>query len=130
MIQNNSELQKHKQVQVRSLFDTTTFGKFEPLSSAFESFEGKNPYCAIMDEYHALEGKLKGEGLFAINYTLDVGDNWQDLIYWIKSNPNLNVSVYDVKLKDLFQIEKIYDIAYRHKKNPAMNRVCIFSGIR
>ncbi len=152
MVLKNPELQKHIQVQARSLFDTTTMSKFEPLSSDYDSFEGKNPYCAIIDEYHAhsdsllfdnisaasvardrsliwiittagfnkespcyhfrkmcidvLEGRIQDDGLFSIIFTLDEKDDWNNPEVWIKSNPNLGVSVFPDKIQDLYQKAK------------------------
>lgn len=40
-----------------------------------------------------LEGILEQENKFAIIYTLDEDDNWEDPKNWIKSNPNLNISI-------------------------------------
>jgi phage terminase large subunit-like protein len=40
-----------------------------------------------------LSGEMVDENLFAIIYSLDEGDDWQDESNWIKSNPNLDVSV-------------------------------------
>jgi phage terminase large subunit-like protein len=40
-----------------------------------------------------LSGELTDESLFAVIYSLDAGDDWQDENNWIKSNPNLDVSV-------------------------------------
>jgi phage terminase large subunit-like protein len=41
-----------------------------------------------------LKGHRTDEALFGIVYTLDDGDDWTDESVWIKSNPNLEVSVY------------------------------------
>lgn len=40
-----------------------------------------------------LEGTIQNDRIFAIIYTLDDEDDWKDESKWIKSNPNLNVSV-------------------------------------
>lgn len=49
-----------------------------------------------------LEGKLTDNGLFALIYTLDEDDDWENPEVWIKSNPNLDVSVNKDFLKDRF----------------------------
>jgi phage terminase large subunit-like protein len=127
----------------------STFSKFEALSADSDSFEGKNPYCGIIDEFHAhkddllfnnvkaatvarsqsliwiittagfnrespcyhfrkmcvdvLEGRLTDDGLFTIIFALDEGDDWHDKSLWVKSNPNLNISVLLPALESEFQ---------------------------
>lgn len=39
-----------------------------------------------------LEGKKEDDSFFAMIFTLDEGDNWQDESVWIKSNPNLGIT--------------------------------------
>jgi phage terminase large subunit-like protein len=148
-IQKSPDLQRFLKVQQNSIFDLETMSKFEPLSSDYDSFEGKNPYCAIIDEFHAhkdsllfnniesatvarsqsliwiittagfnmagpcfhfrkmctdvLEGRLTDDGLFAIIFCLDEGDDWHDSNLWIKANPNLDVSVFKDKLEGQYQ---------------------------
>jgi phage terminase large subunit-like protein len=46
-----------------------------------------------------LQGHRTDESLFGIIYTLDDGDDWTDSSLWLKSNPNLNVSVKEDFLK-------------------------------
>ncbi len=41
-----------------------------------------------------LKGVKKDDSMFTIIYTLDEGDKWQDPKVWIKSNPNLGVTVH------------------------------------
>jgi phage terminase large subunit-like protein len=40
-----------------------------------------------------LSNKLKDDTLFAMIFTIDENDDWQDIKAWAKANPNLNVSV-------------------------------------
>lgn len=40
-----------------------------------------------------LQGRIENDSLVAFIYTLDEGDDWTDETVWIKSNPNLNVTV-------------------------------------
>ena len=40
-----------------------------------------------------LQGRIQNDSLVAFIYTLDEGDDWTDETVWIKSNPNLNVTV-------------------------------------
>jgi phage terminase large subunit-like protein len=46
-----------------------------------------------------LEGTMHDESLFGVIYTLDEGDDFKDESVWIKSNPNLSVSVFPEFLK-------------------------------
>lgn len=149
MVLKSPELSQLIQIWQYSLVYPDKLGKFEVLSREFRSFEGKNPYCGIVDEYHAhkddllfsnlkaatvareesliwvittagydlagpcylsrkmcidvLEGRLVDDGLFAMVFTLDEGDDWKDQETWVKANPNLNISVYLDALKGEFQ---------------------------
>lgn len=51
--------------------------------------------CKELDDYtrKVLEGTLVDETLFAIHYTIDEDDDWEDWAVWRKANPNLGVSV-------------------------------------
>lgn len=46
-----------------------------------------------------LEGKKNDDSQFTVIYTLDANDDWKDPNVWIKSNPNLGVSVVPDNLK-------------------------------
>lgn len=46
-----------------------------------------------------LKQRVQDDSLFGIIYTLDQGDKWQDPEVWIKSNPNLGVSVKESALQ-------------------------------
>lgn len=41
-----------------------------------------------------LSGKTEDDAHLAFVYELDEGDNWEDSAVWVKSNPNLGVSVF------------------------------------
>lgn len=51
--------------------------------------------CKEFDDYsrQVLEGAMDDESLFALHYTVDPGDDWEDFKVWKKANPNLGVSV-------------------------------------
>lgn len=66
------------------IFNITTAG-FDRSGICYE----KRTYAC-----RVLEGRVTDETYFAIIYTLDEGDDWLDESVWIKSNPNLGVSVY------------------------------------
>ena len=61
----------------------TTAG-FDKLSPCYE-------YRTMCEE--VLSGTKKDDTLFSAIYSLDEGDNWKDPSVWIKSNPNLGVTV-------------------------------------
>jgi len=149
MVKASPELSRVITVYTHNLHSEKTLSKFEAISNDYNSFEGKNPYCGIVDEYHAhsddllftnlkaatvarhqsliwiittagynkegpcyqfrkmcvdvLEGRLDDDNLFAIIFTLDDGDNWHDPAVWVKSNPNLGVSVLESALTGEFQ---------------------------
>lgn len=50
-----------------------------------------------------LKGLKEDDSLFSIIYTLDDGDDWKDENCWIKSNPNLGVTVKTKYLKEQVQ---------------------------
>lgn len=53
-----------------------------------------------------LKGIKKDDTVFAAIYTLDEGDDWQDPKNFIKSNPNLGISVKESYLKEQVQQAK------------------------
>lgn len=65
---------------------------------------GFNKYCACHDErdyaVEILRGGTEDDSYFAIIFTLDKGDDWKDESVWIKSNPNLDISVDRKKLRN------------------------------
>ena len=58
MVKVSKDLSKIVTVFTHNLHVDSTFSKFEALSSDSDSFEGKNPYCGIIDEYHAHKDDL------------------------------------------------------------------------
>lgn len=50
-----------------------------------------------------LHGVKTEDSLFGLIYSLDEGDDWKDEKVWIKSNPNLGVTVRKAYLKDQIQ---------------------------
>lgn len=55
----------------------------------------RKSFCYTRREYaiKVLEGSIDDDALFAIIYTLDDIEKWDDESEWIKANPNLGVSV-------------------------------------
>jgi len=58
MVLKSPELSQLIQIWQYSLVYPDKLGKFEVLSREYRSFEGKNPYCGIVDEYHAHKDDL------------------------------------------------------------------------
>lgn len=61
-----------------------------------------------------LAGHKQDDQTFGIIYTLDEGDDWQNPKVWIKSNPNLGVSVYEANL-----LAELTDALNQPSKQPA-----------
>ena len=47
-----------------------------------------------------LEGRTEQDNLFALIYTLDEGDDWQDEANWVKANPNIGVTPLWENMRD------------------------------
>ena len=107
------ELHAHKK---RDLYDVIVDGKAareQPLISiittAGTDLEG---ICYEIRDYAALvlkgvkDNSFKDDSFFAIIYTIDEDDNWEDVKSWKKANPNYNVSVNPRDLEDSYKIAK------------------------
>lgn len=92
------ELHAHKTRACWDVLDTATGSRRQPLMFAITT-SGFNQLgiCYEQREYaiSILEGMegFEDDTFFAIIYTLDKEDDWKDEKVWIKSNPNLGVSV-------------------------------------
>lgn len=58
--------------------------------------------CFLQQRYaeSVLAGDADNPRLFAMIFTIDQGDSWQDFECWKKANPNLGISVSETYLKD------------------------------
>ena len=65
---------------------------------------GHNPLCPYyqmrQSAIDVLQNRIENDSLVAFIYTLDEGDSWLDEKVWIKSNPNLNITVSADYIKD------------------------------
>lgn len=90
------ELHAHKDRTVWDVIDSALGARAQPLVFVITT-AGVNQagICYSQREYAAqvLEGVIEDETLFAIIFTIDADDDWQDEACWIKANPNLNISV-------------------------------------
>ena len=71
-------------MRTNPLLITITTAGFDKSSVCYEL----HTLCADI-----LSDQKQDESLFTVIYSLDEGDNWQDQNVWIKSNPNLDVTV-------------------------------------
>lgn len=95
------ELHAHKTRDVLDLLDTATGARRQPLLFMITTAGVKLASVGREMHEHAekvLDGVIQDDSFFAIIYTIDVGDDWEDEVNWIKANPNLGVSV---KVDDL-----------------------------
>jgi phage terminase large subunit-like protein len=68
----------------------------------------KDSTCKREHDYavQLLEGRREDDKYFAIIFTLDQDDDWEDPEVWVKSNPNLNVSVKEENLHEAFKTSR------------------------
>jgi len=95
------ELHAHKTSGVWDVLETAIGSRRQPLIAAITTagFD-KNTVCWTQHSYavDVLEGRVQDDTYFAIIFTLDKNDDWQDEKNWIKANPNIGISV---KLDDM-----------------------------
>jgi len=110
------ELHAQRERGLYDVLDSSTGARSQPLGYAITTagfdrtgicYEQRTYACKILNatllKHGGMGYKVEGDSVeddtfFAIIYTLDAGDDWQDESVWIKSNPNLGVSV---KLDDM-----------------------------
>lgn len=80
--------------RVQPLLSVITTAGFNTASSC----KREHDYCVQL-----LEGRQENDSYFAVIYTLDESDDWQDENNWIKSNPNLAVSVSIDDIRDQYE---------------------------
>jgi len=99
------EFHAHKTDELYTNSKTAMVNRPQPLILVITTrgYNKQGP-CFQMDKIaiKILDGSLQQDNMFAIIYTLDDGDNWEDPKNWIKANPNLGVSVQLDKLQDGF----------------------------
>ena len=87
------------------VLDTSMGSRDQPLKFCITTAAVDSRQETVYDEQHkyaknVLEGRFPDDSLFAIIYTIDEGDDWQDEKNWAKANPNLGVSVSLDYLRD------------------------------
>lgn len=90
------EYHVHKDDGVVQSLKSATVNRTQPLIAIITT-AGTNPngpcYNYRKTVVNVLRGSLEDDTLFGIIYTLDEGDDFENADLWIKSNPNLDVSV-------------------------------------
>lgn len=96
------ELHKHRTRAVLDVLDTALGARRNPLLWLITTAGDDNPESVYAAEnayaIQVLEGTVEDDNYFALVYTLDREDRWDDPKVWIKANPNLGISL---KLSDL-----------------------------
>lgn len=92
----HDEYHEHKTSAQVDAMSTGMGSRREPLQLIITTagFDVTSP-CKEMDDWtrDIVTGKVKNEQVFAIHYTIDKDDDWQDIEVWKKANPNFGVSV-------------------------------------
>lgn len=101
------EYHAHKTDMVKGVMQTGMGSRDNPLLMIITTagFDKDAP-CFKIERKNAaavLTGERKQENLFAIIYTLDEGDNWEDPAVWRKANPNLGSTPTEKYLHDQVQ---------------------------
>lgn len=98
------EFHAHKSSEIWDVLRSAMGARTQPLLFAITT-AGFNVHGICHDQHDyaikVLEGLIEDDTFFAIIYTLDEGDDWKDETKWIKSNPNLGITV---DLKDMQQM--------------------------
>lgn len=97
------ELHAHKTGEIWDVLKSALGSRSQPLIWAITTAGfNKNGICYEIRDYASkvLNGIIDDDSFFAIIYTIDDGDDWQDESVWIKANPNLGVSVSMSYLRD------------------------------
>ena len=95
------EVHAHKTRDLWDVIETSTGARRQSLIFAITTAGfNRQTLCFELHDHtkKILEGGITDDTFLGFIYTIDEGDDWEDESLWIKSNPNLNVSV---KLDDL-----------------------------
>lgn len=90
------EYHEHKDDRLLDTMETGMGAREQPLllmiTTAGDNISGPC-YAMQLDAQRILEGALIDDQMFALIYTVDVGDDWSDIDTLKKANPNFGVSV-------------------------------------
>lgn len=90
------ELHEHKDGTVFNVLQSSVGMRSQPLGICITTAGfNTSSFCYSMRQsmLELLNGKKEDNSQFAIIFTLDEGDDYSDEKNWIKSNPNLNVTI-------------------------------------
>lgn len=100
------EIHAHKTREVWDVIETATGARDQPLMYGITTAgSNKLGICYELRTYatKVLSGLVEDDSFFAMIFTLDDGDDWEDENNWIKANPNLGISK---KLEDMQRLAK------------------------
>lgn len=90
------EMHAAKDTTLFDVLSSSQGARHNPLSFVVTT-AGHNTLCPYykmrQSAIDVLQGRIQNDSLVAFIYTLDEGDDWTNESVWIKSNPNLNVTV-------------------------------------
>jgi len=90
------EYHEHKTPDLHDTMKTGQGARTQPMLGVITT-GGVNLQCPCYDKRNeaikVLRGEIENDELFAIIYTIDDSDDWEDFDNWIKANPNYGVSV-------------------------------------
>ncbi len=95
------EVHAHRTDDVWNVLETATGSRRQPMIFGITTAGfNQDGFCYQLRDYacKVLDGIVDDDSFFAVIFTLDEGDDWTDENVWLKSNPNLGISV---KLDDL-----------------------------
>lgn len=90
------ELHAHRTSETWDVLETGTGARLQPLMFGISTAGfNQSSFCYEQRKYacQVLDGVVENDAFFACVFTLDEGDDYWDERNWIKSNPNLGVSV-------------------------------------
>ena len=103
------EYHEHKDDRLLDTMETGMGAREQPLllmiTTAGDNISGPC-YAMQLDAQKMLEGAIQDDQTFALIYTIDAGDDWQNIETMRKANPNYGVSVSDDFLEAQLQQAK------------------------
>lgn len=100
------ELHAHKTREVFDVLDDATGARRQPLlfiiSTEGDDSEGVFPEQVDYAQ-QVLDSRHEDDSYFGIIYTIDIADDWTHHDSWVKANPNLGVSVFEVDMRTRFR---------------------------
>lgn len=118
------ELHAHKDRTVWDVIDSALGARSQPLVWAITTagFDTAS-FCYSQREYatQVLEAAVDDDTLFAIIFTIDEKDDWQDESCWPKANPNLDICVQRDDLRRMVEKAKKRPAEVNNVKTKKLN---------